>query len=412
MEKGESVDTWGATYFKILQIITFDGRYIHFMSIIIATTLYSSLYYFVSNLKISSKVKYFAGALFVLTPFVGVFAFTIGHDGLITSASLIYLTYLQKVGNNEIARLDRILVILAALLTSTSGLGVFLSLGFCFTLIVRKRLGLSALCLTLSAGLFLTGSSILGVEKSKFDMSIMGFLGDVKCIAQHPESVISDSQWSQLAVLGSISDWKEQHSCVVADYSFFAFENASNQKLSFIKLWKSLSTQNPQIALQARIQRTSVALPPPFFRNPPNMFDTSYENPVGKGAMSDLQIFPDLFKTSVDLPPAEKKQLVGQKLVESVVLLPTFLLNQRSDVWGWGGLWLLLALYCVSTILRYSWRNLLLLMMPLFALHAGIILFAPAPSPRYAFPSIFLGVFMVLVKICVLLTEKKSHQRE
>jgi len=303
------------------------------------------------------------------------------------------------------------MALLAAVLSSTSGLGVVVTFGFCISLVIRKKMTLSLMCLSLSFLLFFAGSAIFNVERSKFDMSIMSFLGDVKCIAQHPEAEISESQWMQLKQFGDIKDWQEEHSCVVADYSFFAFENASRGNRKFITLWAELASQNPQIALQARIQRTSVALPPLFFRNPPNMFDTNYMNPVGVGAMSDLQIFPDLFKTSVDLPVGQKHQLFQQRILESLVLLPTFVLNQRSDVWGWGGLWLSIAFYLFYKYLGRRFDKLILVMLPILSLHAGIVLLAPAPSPRYAFPSVILGVFMVVIHICNYFIKENQSPR-
>jgi hypothetical protein len=398
MSLNQSVDTWGASYFRLLQLITINGQYVFLMSLLIGAIFYITLFNFIKCLSFDSNVKFIGASIFVFTPFVGVFAFTIGHDGLIASSFFIYLSFLLK-NSKKLCRKDIGQVIFAALLASTSGLGVILTIGFCVALVVRKLTVLSLISIVISTTFFFAGTSILGVEKSKYDMSIMSFLGEVKCIAQHQDAVISDPQWASLISLGSKEDWVKQDSCSAADYSFFAFENASKDKIKIIKLWSELSRQNPQIALQARIQRTSVALPPIFFRNPPNMFDTSYFNPVGMNAMNDLQISADMFKTSVDLPPRLKSSLPGQSFFEYLVLFPTFLLNQRSDLWGWGGLWL-----CIAVILLYRQMpkkklDLAVVFLPSLALHAGVVLFAPQPSPRYVFTSVLLGVFLTILQI-------------
>ena len=37
--------------------------------------------------------------------------------------------------------------------------------------------------------------------------------------------------------------------------------------------------------------------------------------------------------------------------------------------------------------------------LPSLALHAGVLLFAPAPSPRFVFSSVLLGVFLTILQI-------------
>ena len=396
MSKDQSVDTWGALYFRLLQLITFDGKYIFCMSLFIASMFYVSLLNFIKKLSFDDNVKFIAASIFVLTPFVGVFAFTIGHDGLTATSFFIYLSLLLR-NPKRLSKSDVIQVIIAAFLSSTSGLGVILTIGFCAALLIRRISFLSLISLLISSTFFFAGSLIFDVDKSNYDKSIMSCLGEVKCIAQHQHAAITDSQWDQLSALGSKQDWIKQDTCSVADYSFFAFENASKDKLALVKLWSELVRQNPQIALQARIQRTSVALPPGFFRSPPNMFDTSYLNPVGMNAMSDLQISPDLFKTSVDLPPRLKSSLPGQSFFEYLVLFPTFLLNQRSDFWGWGGLWICVALFLMSRQMSRRYSDLAIVFLPSFAVHAGVVLFAPAPLPRYVFSSVLLGIFLSIL---------------
>lgn len=398
MLNGKSIDTWSASYFRLLQVLSNNGSNISLASFSMAAIFYASLYVLINNLGLNKRVQLYSSIFLVFSPFVGVFAFTVGHDNFTTSASFLYLTLLCKK-QKQFTKIDYAIVFFASFLASTSGLGVILTFGFCLAMLIKKFSIASILSVATAFTFFFAGSTLFNVERSNLELSLMNMLGDIKCIAQHKNANISKAQWNQLGKIGNEQDWLEPKTCVIADYSFFALENASKEKNSTIKLWINLVAQNPQIALQARIQRTSVALPPLFFRNPPNMFDTSYKNPVGLNAMNDLQIFPDLFKTSVDLQSTSQKKLFGQIIFERLVLFPTFLFNQRSDIWGWGGLWLSILAFSFLYRKRGDVTSRALVLLPNLFLHLGVVCFAPSPSPRYVFSSILLGIFFTLVFI-------------
>jgi hypothetical protein len=287
---------------------------------------------------------------------------------------------------------DFIFTALGVGLSSTSILGCAAVFGFSLVIFFRHKKLIATCSIFFAAMITLAGPNLLSIDRSKIDLSLAAVLGDVKCIAQHPAAEISDSDWEELLKLGPKGDWLNPASCAIADYAFFALDKASDSKPTLVKVWLSMIKSNPQIMMQARIQRASNALPPVFFRSPPNMFDTSYSNPVGAFAGTDLQISPDLFKTSVDLDRTQIGRLPAQSVIETFVLAPTFLLNQRSDLWGWGGFWLTIAIFAALIRFGKESTSYLVNLVPLIFMHLTVVLFSPSPSPRYLFPSILVGL--------------------
>ncbi len=396
MSEGRSTDQWNALYFWFISVTSNKGQFPFLSALICAALFYISLFLFVDALPTQEENKRKTLLVIVVTPFVGVFGFTIGHDVTATSGILLLLRALFVMKKSKLQKNELFIVALGVVLSSTSILGCAAVFGFSVVLFFRNRKLISILSLSICAALTLGSASLFSIERSESDLSIAAVLGDLKCIAQHPDSKIEEKDWESLIELAPKDLWLEPMSCTVADNAFFALENASRSKSKVLETWISLARNNPQIMLQARIHRASNALPPIFFRSPPNMFDTSYSNPVGAVAASDLQIAPDLFKTSVDLPINELNELPNQRILETTVLLPTFFLNQRSDLWGWGGFWLTLTFLLIIVRFRNAARPQLVNLIPLVCVHLTLILFSPSPSPRYVFASILVGIVFSL----------------
>jgi len=396
MLEGRSTDQWNAFYFWLIKISSNHGESPFLSALICAALFYSSVFLFIKSLPMLEKNKKQVFLIIAFTPFVGVFGFTIGHDVTATSGILLLLGTLFNMNDSRLRKKDFSIAAVGVVLSSTSILGVAAVFGFSLVMLIRTKKLVSLLSIVITTTLTLAGPNLFSVERAKNDLSLAALVGDLKCIAQHPDSEINKNEWQSLIKLGPKSLWLEPKSCTVADYGFFALEGASKFKTEAVKTWISLSKNNPQIMLQARIQRASNALPPIFFRSPPNMFDTSYFNPVGLAAASDLQIAPDLFKTSVDLENRQVNRLPSQTFFESIVLFPTFFLNQRSDLWGWGGFWLTFAILFVIVRYRRAAIPHLLNFIPLICMHFTLVLFSPSPSPRYVFPSILVGIIFGL----------------
>ena len=396
MSEGRSTDQWNALYFWFLSLTSNRGQFPFIPAFICAALLYVSVFLFIQSLPILEQSKKQVFLFIIVSPFVGVFGFTIGHDVTATSGILLMLRSLFMMNNSKLPRREFLLIALGVILSSTSNLGCAAVFGFSLVMFCRNR-KLISICSTLaSAVIILLGPSLLSIERAEVDLSLAAVVGDIKCIAQHPGADISQNEWDVLAALGPKARWLEPKSCAIADNGFFALESASSSKSEVLKTWMSLIRNNPQIMLQARIQRASNALPPIFFRSPPNMFDTSYANPVGTSAESDLQIAPDLFKTSVDLPTNQVGRLPLQNILEPIVLLPTFFLNQRSDLWGWGGFWLTLTMLTLLIRFRRASPFYLVNLVPLIFMHLALVVFSPSPAPRYVFASILVGIISLL----------------
>jgi len=242
-------------------------------------------------------------------------------------------------------------------------------------------------------------SSVLQVSHHSEKLYLANVLGDMKCIAQHPDAVISENQWNELTKLGSIELWKEPKSCWLADYSYFALESASVNSGKTLSLWKELFIQNPQISIVSRIQRASVALPPIFFSPPPNMIEMNYSLPVGLGTQDDLQKFSELFKTSVDSKYFQNKELPVQSALESLLLFVALIFNQNSQIWGWAGLWISIALIFGRRLTKLSRTQFVLALLPLIFTHVVIVLASPAPNPRYLMSSTLLGITLLIARV-------------
>jgi len=396
MSKGKSTDQWNALYFWFLSLTSNRGQFPFVPALICAALLYFSVFLFIESLPIIEQNKRKIFLFIIITPFVGVFGFTIGHDVTATSGILLLVRILFVMNNSKLPKQEIPLTVLGVVLSSTSFLGCAAVFGFSLVIFYRNKKLISICSILASVAITLVGPSLLSIERTKIDLSLATLVGDMKCIAQHPGAEISQNDWEVLTALGPKARWLEPKSCAIADNAFFALESASNSKPEVLRTWLSLIGNNPQIMLQARIQRASNALPPIFFRSPPNMFDTSYANPVGALAANDLQIAPDLFKTSVDLPTNQAGRLPLQKIVESIVLVPAFFFNQRSDLWGWGGFWLTFAIFLVLIRFRKASSLYLVNLIPLIFVHLALILFSPSPSPRYVFASILVGIIFGL----------------
>jgi hypothetical protein len=237
------------------------------------------------------------------------------------------------------------------------------------------------------------------VNRSSDNLALTSLLGDVKCIAQHPDAKITQQQWEALDKFAQESEWRSPTSCWIADNAYFALSEASKKPREFILLWAKLASQNPQISIMAHIQRASVALPPIFFSPPPNMIENNYAIPIGSGPKDDLQRYSELFKTSVDDAPSKKSRLPFQSPFEYFVLFFTFIFNQHSAIWGWAGLWLATIFIFGTKISGLKVKDLSLSLSPLITMHLAMVLVAPAPNPRYLMATILVGISFSLAII-------------
>ena len=399
MRNNESSDQWTALFYRYLQITSVNGRYLFSSALFSATLLYASLIWFVNSFKVSESNRLWTFTVVAMSPFMGIFGFTVGHDVTASVGILILIGYSLREKANHRFTLKFLAFFITFLLCATSLIGLLAIFGFSLKIFLQneKILALLLICVALLS--IFSSSAILRVNHHDKNLILMSILGDLKCVAQQPMAKITPTQWVRLQNYGNMQEWKAPKSCALADYSFFALKNASDSPMEIFILWKDIAQENYQIVLMARIQRSSVSLPPLFFRSPPNMFSVSYDEPVGVGSASDLQIAPDLFKTSIDSSLFIGQSLPMQLPLQSLLLLLAFIFNQRSDIWGWGGLWLSLTLIFGRKVTSKSRGLFLLDLLPLVILHVGLVFFTPSPSPRYVMPSILIGLSVVVSRV-------------
>jgi hypothetical protein len=178
--------------------------------------------------------------------------------------------------------------------------------------------------------------------------------------------------------------------------------------IEFTKSYLSIATKNPAIVIQAHLQRSSIALPPPFFQGPQNQVDRDINNPVGLNTNIALQLGPEVLHPSIDLPSL-KLDIDFLKPLESFALLSVFLVNQASWFWGWGGLWLWpIFIYLLFRLKERNALSLMTLTYPILITHAALVAIGPIPAPRYVMSTILVGNVILLFLLSELFAKSKS----
>jgi len=228
---------------------------------------------------------------------------------------------------------------------------------------------------------------------------------DIKCIVQHEDVEVDQSDWIVLERYATKAQWLTKTSCSNPDELAAPLDLGlvKKQDLSLnrdlIRVFISLTSQSPAIPLVSHIQRSRVALPPPFFQPPTNQIPWDVSIPLGEGTNAALQSGPGLLHPSVDESSVDHnvKILIPLELIAQAL---TLLINQASWFWGWGGLWLWLLIYFVVTRLReLKISNLLFSLSPTLLLHLSLFLIGPSSLGRYVMSTILQGSILLVILI-------------
>jgi hypothetical protein len=133
---------------------------------------------------------------------------------------------------------------------------------------------------------------------------------------------------------------------------------------------------------------------------------------VGLNTNIALQLGPEVLHPSIDYLPL-KLDINFLKPLESIALLGSFLVNQASWFWGWGGLWLWPIL--IYFLFRLKERNpsvLIHLTYPVLITHAVIIAVGPIPAPRYVMSTILIGNVILFFLLSELFAKTKGKFEE
>lgn len=408
---GQSLDQWTAIYFRYLELLSLGGKFAFFASLVGLIGLSYSTCFFIDSLPISKRGREIGTIIALATPFVGVFGMTLTHEVQTVTGSLILTgILLRRMQSNEYSS-KAWFIFIAFIYCAMTFVGVLIISGYLISLMSRKNAMRYTILIVVIVVLNLFSSSILRVAKVDSATNLQSVLGDMKCITQHPDAVISPSQWKQLESFGEISKWKESVTCSTTSVTvLFTAPQVSNRERELISLWANLVRQNPQIALQARIQRAAMALPPPFFQSQPNFSSRNFLEPVGLGTQDDLQQWSPVFKTSNDDPYQKENYPAPSflKPLEYVALLFAFIINGQSWFWGWGGLWFLIFTLVLITRTQFSYGSISRILLPHVLTIIGLFVGSPVSDPRYAMSLTCVGIFTSIAFLVDYLVRRKE----
>ena len=401
IQNGNSTDWWTSTYFWLLKISSFWGNSIFLSSIIGLLILSYSLTWLIFSFPQNLIVKRKALLLLFCTPLFGVFGVTVSHDVFQTSGIILLIglevRIIQKLSLDKNVFLVNLVLSYMCLLTVKTG--PFIIIFSFISFLVRKKFFVANVAFFLTLLCFFLSS--FGVD-SKFmnDAKYLLFIADIKCVAQHSEARISTEEWRYLSDIAPIENWKSAKTCSTID-SATQIVSLHGQKLilnqEFFKNYFSIVSKNPAIFLMSHIQRSRGALPPPFFQGPENQVNLDIRKPIGEGTNIALQSGPELLHPSIDEPSVAIK-IPLLKPLEMLAQTPTFLINQASWFWGWGGFWLWPILYFWLKFLRNS-RILsrIFSLYPIILNHTFLFVLNPGALGRYYMSTILIGVTVCII---------------
>lgn len=395
IQRGESTDWWSATFFWYLKIVTFWGESIILASFISYLLLSFSLKYFILGLPGDIRILRKSYLLVLATPIVSVFGLTVSHDAFQVSGILLLVGYhlRQQAGFAQSEKKSLLLLFLAyaSLMTTHFGLIIIL-LDLIFKVFQKFKI---AVVLAVLVSLLFTLSSF-GITKHDPSAKTNWLVADLKCVAQHSQARLSDSDWNFLQTIAPKQEWMTPLSCTTVDEPVGSLKNRNKEtmhlSIDFAEDYLKIALKNPAIVGMAHIQRSRGALPPPFFQGPDNQVELDPRVPIGEGTNIALQNSFEMLHPSVDEPSVDL-DLTILKPLQLVAQALTFTVNQASWFWGWGGLWLWPLIYFfLSRIKVQSVIARLKALSPLFLLHFLLVAVGPAPLPRYVMAAVIMGL--------------------
>ena len=414
VQRGESTDWWSALFFWFIKIFSFQGKTIAVASLIQISILFYSCREFVFSLPFDLEVRQKTLKIFVATPFFGFFALGISHDVFLAAGVLLLLSLefrnVYQLNLQHYQKQDSLKRLIIIISMSMSKIGLLLLIIYFVTSLFRREISSAVIIASSSVLIFLISS--IGITQQASGLYLWPAIADLKCIAQHDEAEISPDQWKWLDQLAPEHKWKEPVSCASMDLAVQSLGLEPNISIPlssrFITNYFEIAIHNPLIATMAHINRSRVALPPPFFPIPANQVNLDLNTPIGQGTNIALQTGPELLHPSID-EPTMKVEKGPLKILEMIVQVPTFLINQASWFWGWGGLWLwVIGFSFVLKLTPFSIRRSLVAIWPIFWLHLVLTLLAPNSLPRYVMSTVYCGI-IITISLLISIIHKRDN---
>jgi len=401
IREGESTDWWTGTFWRVLQLTTLNGKTIALLSLLQITLLALSMYYFVGSLtKLDTVLAKRSLFLFTLTPIYGFFALSISHDVFQTSALLLMIGYFIRLRDKITSgfAIEVLLLLLIVLCISMVKTGTFFIIILIIAITIYGSNSKLKVPIVLISSIILLFLPAKGLDSSWTQSGkFTPFLGDMKCIAQHPDSTISIETWNFLESIASKEAWTSPVSCSGLEAAVETLKPrfaTMTLDTEFLRNYLKMVYLNPEIFLMGHIVRSREALPPLLFPIPENQVSFDFSQPLGKDTNSALQSGPPLLHPSIDSPELDQRVSL-MKPLEVIAQFPAFLVNQASWFWGWAGFWLVVAL--LSSIKLKLFKNsstMLFSFLPLLLLHLLIVAIGFNPQGRHLMASIFVGLYL------------------
>lgn len=414
IKSGKSTDWWTSEFFWFVKILSFSGKTIILLSALQIILLSVSYYRLIKILIQKPRVVKIVTISMFANPIFGNTAVNISHDAyLVVGIFLliefnIYNSHLDKNVNSNRSSIWYVLTAIGFISLTFSQLGKIILVFEILYLIYKKRLN-KKIFIMITATAVISLSTFINVDHFDKSNTLLPLVFDIKCISQHPEAEISDSQWAKLESIAPKNEWLTSTSCKLGDAQVAVMPslNLTINKFNFFKTYLEIIKQNPAIFLMAHFQRASVALPPPFFYGPENQVKKDPNLPIGLNSNIALQQGTQLLHPSVDEPSVNYKisfflplEVVAQTLI--------FTINQASWFWGWGGLWLypIILFYFFNGTLR----KLIPETFPILILHTALFIIGPGSFGRYVLSSIILGISLATAQIYELKIHRERKQ--
>ena len=399
MKKGESTDWWTALFWRFLQVTSFNGRSIALSSLLCLIALGFSLYYLAESLPGRQNVNRISLLILSCLPLYGAFGVNVSHDVFQVAGILIFVGYqFRSARQNYVFSLnDKIAIILAVPMVLTTHYGLpIIALNLLLLFFSRSLKTAFAVFLTT---MLISLLSPIGIERVPTYGPILPIMADLKCVAQHPEADISETEWIFLESIAPKDEWNQQATCSFIDYSLGTLKSVDladvHLSSELLSNYLKISAKNAAVVAMAHFQRASVALPPPFFFGPPNQVTRDPDVPIGQGTNTALQSKPGVLHPSIDEPSVNNKVTLLLPL-EMFAQASMFVVNQASWFWGWGGLWLWpIVLYLSFRYINQGIGPRFKIFSNILLLHS-LLLILSAPLPRYVMATILLGVLLTI----------------
>ena len=423
VRNGEETSWWGANYFWFFKFVTFNGKTIFLVSLAGLILLTFSLQYFISNLPISLRTQRRTLTIIMLTPIYGFFGLTVSHDVLQTSGILLLTSLLfhWKFGTGASHKEIIFIASLASfcLLTTHSGIALVALLLIFFWFTQQKK----KLLITFLITLFFYIPSQLSIQEPSPTSEFSGnlpkagkaiptlMLIDLKCIVQHPEAEVTENEWVILKKYSSEVNWKKQTTCSNPGDMLAPLEiDTANLELSkdLASTFVGIVSRSPAIPFVSHIQRSAVALPPPFFLPPTNQIPWDVKIPLGQGTNVALQTGPEMLHPSIDDSVLDTSPKFFAPL-EMIAQAGGLLINQASWFWGWGGMWLWpIFIFLIARMKVSRISELVILVSPTLLLHFILFIIGPSSLSRYVMATVFQGM---IFSVALLFEKGQNAQR-